>query len=308
MTYATVALTWCNHKGEKMNFPHIEQIRHTVKYMEKFSIRELSFRGTTKVHGTNARILVDEEGDRRYGSKSQIIDNGHYGFFEWASTKTKIVANVPAPYVVYGEWAGKGIQSGVSYPKSFIIFAVYSVKTGGWYTDEVVDTNGEEGAHLVSDFGVYNITLSIDDMQPSVDKISLIVDAIERECPVAKALGFTVVGEGIVFVSTDTNNPTHGFKVKGEKHATTKVPVVAKPVVKGLEEFLAATVTEVRLTQGLEHFELSPKNTGGFIKWVIGDIAREDVDLIPEDANQKAFMGAIGPKAAKWFINKCKEI
>jgi hypothetical protein len=289
-----------------MNYPHIDQLRHVVQEMEKRGIQQAPFRGTTKIHGTNARIIVSEDSSREYGSKNQVVASGHYGFVEWAQSHTGVVASVPAPYIIYGEWAGVGIQSGVPYPKSFFVFSVYS--QGKWYTDEVVNTGREDGAYLISEFGVHSVLLVLETIEQQSTDLFSMVDAIETECPVAKALGFPgSTGEGIVFVSSDTNDPSRGFKVKGDKHATTRVVKTAKPTISGLREFLEATVTEVRLNQGLEYFDAVPENTSSFIKWIVGDIDREDSDLIPDGSSKKEFIGPIGPMAAKWFIAKCRE-
>lgn len=285
-----------------MKYPSIEQYRHLIRYMQERNVEKMSFRGTTKVHGTNARILVGDTIE--YGSKNQIISEGHYGFYEWAKARPAVFASVPEPYVIFGEWAGKGIQSGVEYPKCFLVFSVFS--NGVWYTDECLRTE-EDGVYPISDFGTWSVEVSLDTFDKVAQQIQGWVNEVEARCPVASKLGYDGIGEGIVFVPSDTNDPGRGFKVKGEKHATTKVKTSSIQPVEGLSDFLEAVVTEARLQQGLDHFELAPQNTASFIKWVIGDVIKEDQDLIPPGADKKKFTGSIGPLAAKWFINKCNQ-
>lgn len=294
------------HQAREVKYPSIDQIRHKVKFMSERGLATEEFRVTTKVHGTNARIRVSESGERSFGSKNQMIDSGHFGFVKWAKSGGRTFADVPAPYTIYGEWAGKGIQDGVTYDKCWIVFGVYSEATNKWYTDEVV-TAGDIGAYRVSDFGVRTFTLDLSKLEECYDILNEWVLDIEKECPVGAYFGKEVIGEGLVLVPTSSNDPSLGFKVKGNAHATTKVSRAPKTddesVAIGI--FLSEVLTEARLQQGLSEVELLPENTAQFIKWVIADVIKEDIDLVPDGANTKKFTGAIGPVAAKWFINKC---
>lgn len=289
-----------------MTYPSIDQVRHKVKFMSERGLATEEFRVTTKVHGTNARIRVSEIGERSFGSRNQIVHSGHFEFVEWAKSGGKTIADVPAPYTIYGEWAGKGIQSGVTYDKCWIVFGVYSEATSKWYTDEVV-TVGDDGAYRVSDFGVRTFTLDLSRLEECYDILNKWVIDIERKCPVGAYFGKEVIGEGIVLVPTSSNDPSLGFKVKGDAHLTTKVSKAPKTddesVAIGI--FLSEVVTEARLRQGLSEIDLLPENIAQFIKWVIADVTKEDIDLVPDGANTKKFTGAIGPVAAKWFINEC---
>src|SRR6202008_3290351 len=111
---------------------------------------------------------------------------------------------------------------------------------------------------------------------------------VEEQCPVAADFGKFGVGEGIVWHNAETGLR---FKGKGEKHSVSKVSTV-KPIsaedlerLKTVKNFVDTVVTENRLNQGLDKLremglELSVKSTGDYIKWVVGDVLKEEMDLI----------------------------
>jgi hypothetical protein len=61
--------------------------------------------------------------------------------------------------------------------------------------------------------------------------LSELTMAVEEECPVAKAFGFS--GVGIVW-SVNVNGTIHRFKVKGELHSSSKVKTLASVDVEKL--------------------------------------------------------------------------
>ena len=85
---------------------------------------------------------------------------------------------------------------------------------------------------------------------------------VEQECPVAKKLGISGIGEGVVWTNI-TEHPmlenTHlFFKVKGQEHSVshvTSLAMVDTEKVKNIAEFIETVVTENRLKQGLEYLK-----------------------------------------------------
>jgi hypothetical protein len=288
-----------------MNFPSVDQFRHVVKFMKDRGVQRETFRGTVKIHGTNARITVNEDDSRTYGSKNQDgLASGHYGFVEWAQSHTGIVAlSAQKPYTIYGEWAGKGIMAGVPYEKQFFPFAVFSEKTGLWNFDDVVNHTV-----VVSDFPVEIIDVYLDDIDRASSRLMEIVNQVELECPVAKSFGFAIPGEGYVFTPVGSKNPGFGFKVKGERHSTTKVKNFNTVKIDGLDEFVSATATEARFKQALEEVGVDIRLTGKFIKWVLADVEKEDLDLLPEGADKRPYMKKVGTTAAQWYKKVATQI
>lgn len=96
-----------------------------------------------------------------------------------------------------------------------------------------------------------------------------------------------MVGEGIVWVC-DYKGVVHRFKVKGEKHSSSKVKTLA-PVdtekIGTIKDFVEYAVTESRFNQGLEKVfpnsePIDIKKMGNLIKWVVDDIIKEETDTL----------------------------
>lgn len=195
--------------------------------------------------------------------------------------------------------------------------------------------NKEARCFPVTVFPTYKVELDLDNVSAVQQQIVDLTLKIEDECPVGKYFGVNGIGEGIVFTSINAikfypieenhiqlHKPLESkflhlnFKSKGMLHSVSKVKTIA-PVdvekIKKEQEFIEYAVTENRLNQGLEylrenHLELDVKNIGTFIKWIIGDVMKEEIDTIQENGlNEKGVPKLIGNKAKKWFFNKMKE-
>ena len=114
-----------------------------------------------------------------------------------------------------------------------------------------------------------------------------ITNAVEAECPVGKHFGVCGIGEGVVW-KADVFGERVRFKVKGEKHSTHRVKTLAAVDVErvgALNDFVANALTDSRLNQGLDYLReqglpISLQSTGDYIRWVIGDVFKEDADII----------------------------
>ena len=137
--------------------------------------------------------------------------------------------------------------------------------------------------------------------------------AVEEECPVGKAFGNSGTGEGIVW-KCDTEKGTIRFKVKGEKHSSSKVKTLA-PVdtekLNSVREFAEYAVTESRLEQGIEKVftsineEIDIKKLGNFLKWIANDVIKEELDTLKDNGLEpKDVTSAISNIARNWFLNK----
>jgi hypothetical protein len=116
--------------------------------------------------------------------------------------------------------------------------------------------------------------------------LSALTIAVEEECPVAKAFGVSGVGEGIVWIG-ECNGYRLAFKVKGEKHSSSKVTTLAAvdtEKLNGIVAFIDNVCTESRFNQALEKVfngeNPSVQKTGDVIKWFIGDVLKEESDTM----------------------------
>jgi hypothetical protein len=213
---------------------------------------------------------------------------------------------------IYGEWVGKGIQKGVgisNIEKSFFIFGVKITPHTG--TEEELKANPSywvESSYLqntdvriynIEDFQTYEIEIDFNMPQLVQNKLSDLTIAVEEQCPVAKHFGLEGIGEGIVW-SIDFNGVVHRFKVKGEKHSSSKVKTLAAVDVEKLNsinEFVQYVVTESRFNQAVENTfpnnePIDIKKMGDLIRWVVNDVIKEEMDTLvknglePKDVNK----------------------
>jgi hypothetical protein len=146
-----------------------------------------------------------------------------------------------------------------------------------------------------------------------------ITEAVEKECPVGKHFGVSAIGEGVVWtcVSPGWNDSGTWFKVKGEKHANSKVRTLAAVDVEAVENmrsFVDSVVTEARLEQALDNLvreQLLPfemKSMGDFIRWVYNDVMKEEIDtIVANQIDTKKLGSAVANVARPWFIQKFNE-
>jgi hypothetical protein len=87
---------------------------------------------TEKIDGTNACVIIDEEGNFGCQSRSRLItpEDDNYGFAKWAyENKEELLKMGPGHH--YGEWWGQGVQRGYDLQeKRFSLF-----NTKRWNSD-----------------------------------------------------------------------------------------------------------------------------------------------------------------------------
>lgn len=286
----------------------------------------IEFEGRIKHHGTNAAIVFDIDGNFYCQSRERIInpESDNAGFAAWAQHNgAKIWENVKSLYnidgldhiIVYGEWCGGNIQSGVALnalSKMFIVFGVKTVKgeTAQWENFDGIE-NPEIGVYSSTMFPSYNISIDLNNPQAPLEDINKLVDAVDKECPFCKEIfGVSGVGEGIVWTISGTNNFDYAFKTKGESHSKSKIrkPPTVDPVqLANMQNAIELYCNEDRMQQVYDKIVLTdddkiPQNIGEFVRLVIQDAWDEEGDsLLASGIERKTFGGAISKKAANWF-------
>lgn len=288
-----------------------------------------TFKGTVKLHGTNAGVSFNESG-YWIQSRENIItpekDNAGFAFFVESNKEVfkKFVDQINSAnffdlhnntVTIYGEWAGGNIQKGVgicNLPKSFFIFGIkvtphttseeeQKAKPAFWIPSHYLKSP-ENNIYNIEDFQTWEIDIDFNKPETVQNKLSELTLAVEAECPVAKAFGFSGIGEGIVW-SCNVDDTVLRFKVKGELHAgKSKTKTLSKvddaKINKARE--VADKVTPVwRLAQMFEKAcdimnggVIDRSKLGEFIKLVINDVIKEDGDIIveaglePKDVNK----------------------
>lgn len=323
---------------------------------ETLPLPVVEFYGTVKLHGTNSAIIITSNNIIYCQSRERIItpESDNMGFakfvenikpdlFKWFPHNLCEEASLNNLDIeIYGEWCGQGIQKGVGIsqlPRMFVIFAVkignrwckpselykiehpyskiYSIFNGGNPQDSV----DKLMFRCVIDFN--NINSPNAGTEKFLKDLGKLTQSVEEECPFAKSLGVSGVGEGIVWrevydINTrelcgDVNGDPLMFKVKGEKHKNVKEHAIVQmdaEKANNLSELVSMVVTEQRLSQGLEKLrekglDISKKNTGEFLKWITEDITRENSDILDASGlDKKEIFSAIQKESRTWFFTQ----
>jgi len=316
---------------EVIKYSSIGQYRNLVKdvqYAYQEALPKLKMTGTVKVHGTNASVVICPDLSQYPQSRNNIltIENDNAGFATWHHGKRSAFADLASAIdsvcgieqddtiVIYGEWAGKGVQKGVAVSEVDKFFYVFGVKvididgTDSWlddypsmkHGDDIIDARDIWTKEIVIDFGV---------PEKSQNELIDITMAVEAECPVGKYFGVSGVGEGVVWEHITDEGVRFSCKVKGEKHSSSKVKKLASVNVEkmnSIDAFVNYAVTENRLKQGfLEVCNNEPDRglLGKFIKWVSSDVAKEESDTLSASGlTMKDVGGTLSKRARNWFF------
>jgi hypothetical protein len=333
-------------------FPSIEQFRNVIRNVRhktqcvgvdadgeyimdrNVPMPTLMFQGTVKLHGTNAGIVWDIETDTfQYQSRERVLclEEDNAGFMRDMVGKENILREMFAPYafhtskvVIYGEWCGGNIQKGVAInglPKMFVVFAIKVQETpeSDFVWCKFVGHEPDHGIYSIQDFNVYSINIDFDKPEIAQNLMIEITEEVEAECPVGMFFGNSGIGEGVVWkcVTPGWESSNYWFKVKGEKHSTSKVKTLAPVDVEAIESmnaFIDSVLTESRLEQGLDNLvreQLKPfemTSMGDFLRWIYHDVMKEEQDTIFENQiDPKKMAGALANSAKKWYIKKLNE-
>jgi hypothetical protein len=311
-----------------INFPSIEQYRNVVRNVQhkaQFAgldeagepimnraavLPRLVFEGTVKLHGTNASVVISPSGEEWAQSRKNIItpekDNAGFAMFAHANMERfkQMAAAVDGKgeVVFYGEWCGGNIQKGVAIcqlPKMFVIFglAVADADNQKVYLqrgamETVAHSYKNDQIRTIYDFPTWRKEIDFENPAMHQNELNAITEEVEAECPAGKTLGVSGVGEGVVWKCVTPGYEDSGFwfKVKGEKHAASKVRTLAKVDVEKLNS-IQALAEQVANNERLEQMhqqvfdtlnggETSMERMGDFIKAVMEDVFKEDIDLI----------------------------
>lgn len=261
----------------------------------------LTFTGTVKLHGTNAAVVYSKEHGLYAQSRERVLsiesDNAGFAFYVESNREYFEKAYGQAledqgldTLIVYGEWAGGNIQKGVgvcNIEKQFYPFLCkHLYKDTEFSFIPYWEATPESKEYPITSFPTF--TLDIDFNHPELvqNELIRITEEVERECPVAKAFGHSGIGEGVVWTA-DWNGKQYRFKVKGEKHSSSKVKTLASvntDKIESCQKFAEYAVTESRFEQALQAVfpdgNLDVKQIGALLKWMNTDIIKEEMDTL----------------------------
>jgi RNA ligase len=312
-----------------IEFPKIGQFANVVrnirqKHKDDLILPIVRYTGKVKSHGTNSSIVFNSDDTFYCQSRSRIITplSDNAGFAAWASKNIDLIkdkleierkfkdirtpelfADNTYSIVVYGEWCGGSIQSGIALSelsKRFIVFAFRSQiapeATPTWTFNKLTSCVDESIGLFNTDlFKQYE--LNIDFNHPHLIQNQLVeyTQEVERECPIGAYFGVKGIGEGLVFSCQEsTIEPElYNFKSKGEEHSKSKVitvGVVDLEKIEKIEELVkyllyhnqleSRPVQAIRCLQEQGHAMDSMQSIKLFIDWIRKDIADENMQEI----------------------------
>jgi hypothetical protein len=316
-------------------YPSIEQFRNVIRtvktnhdyqgkdengesiYSHNSNYPTLKFKGTVKLHGTNAGVVKYADGKIEFQSRERVLtlDSDNSGFmnkmhlldFEKYFSQLTFTESC----AIYGEWCGGNVQKGVAINGLEKMFVIFGVKTDDeWIEIPVTFIDEENKIFNINQFKTYEVEIDFNNPELIQNKLIELTIEVENECPVGKYFGNIGIGEGIVF--TSLKYPDLIFKSKGEKHSVSKVKVLNEIDVVAMEninEFIELSVTENRLKQGLQVLKengilIETKSIGEFLRWIVTDVLKEEKDTLETSRlDEKKVKGAIVNKARVWFLN-----
>lgn len=310
-------------------------------YDSSVNLPVISCSCSEKLHGTNMGICYSHVDGFWVQSKENIItpvnDNAAAAFHAYKNEHAwlRIIYSLADTYsidlseniiTVYSEWCGQGIQkksaaSGLD--KMAVIFEYFKVSPlvnnfdsdqdpAKWYPTNCID-DPKSKIYNIGNFPKYYLDIDFSNPKKSQNEmISIVEKIIEPASPFGKTFGKEDnIGEGIV-VSFMYSDQLFQFKVKGEKHAGSKVKTLKKVDDEKLQSIqeLAQYVTPAwRLEQMYQQAnntlngELPDiQNLGKFMKLLNCDIIKEESDTISEAGLEpKEIFGSVGRIAREWY-------
>jgi len=308
-----------------IKFTSIDKFADAWKMMQRQEIGQLQYRSKIKLHGTNAGVRIvggQPFYQKRTADVTPLADNAGFASFAY-TVDWKIDEDV----IIYGEWAGKGVQKSdavSSIPvKTLFVFAV---KKDEYMITEPAAIREYVPYHpqiVILPWFDEPTTLDINNVSSAKalsERLNVDVEQIGSEDPFIKEhFGISGVGEGLVVspYSETGSVPlwlynTYTFKVKSDAHLVQKTKGINSSIyieIPGsVREFCDQFVTDNRCEQMVqEHLEGSytMRGMGTFLKTINADILKESRNEFAElGVEWKMVAKEINKRAVKWFKSK----
>lgn len=227
---------------------------------------------------------------------------------------------------VFGEWCGRGVNAKTAIgqlPSRWVVFNIlvaYEDESEVWLDMRSFLTYWKSlhlpvtytaGIFFILDFPTYRMTIDFNSPEDSLAELERLTLEVEQECPVAKALGVSGMGEGIVWTYLDKVYGRQWFKTKGVKHKGTKnsrLVDIAPEVLASRQAFVDAVLTESRLEQGFNELaarvgKVTEDHIGDYLIWVGQDVLKEESDTLKASGlDRKDVMKSVNRQARAWLL------
>jgi hypothetical protein len=306
----------------------------------KFGVKDVTYRGKIKLHGTNAAIQFED--GIMYGQKRSdfvTIGNDNAGFAQFVSQLE--LKDPDNKIIMYGEWAGPGVQKTDAVSKipqkSFFVFSIEYIESGKMvfepelieaYVSEAFGQNYEDQNIYVLPWHTGAISLDFQrqgECQRFIDTIMKEVDEViaENDPFIKYRFGVEGPGEGLVMYATsgkfisrddvsDCDLLSYMFKAKTENHSVQKEKNrnhVAPEKPDGIEDFIEMFFTEARFEQMLNQIGGTAERslTGQFMKAVMSDVYKEsEQEILISDFEWTDVPKYAAPVVKIWWFKKCE--
>ena len=306
------------------------------------------FKGKVKLHGSNAGVAL-AAGKIRAQSRTQFIDQSGFGRIVFGKNevywRSLVEPGGPERFTIYGEYCGKGVQSGVALAQlPGVIFAVFGIDVDGRL---IIDP--EDITHFMTKAGTvklpedvfvlpwhateFHIDLS-NDTPEHMELIQKVLDSIEEEVLkidasdpwVESIFGVRGPGEGLVLypvslMDSHATVPQYrtldrelfgkvAFKAKGEKHRVVKAAksVTVNPEqAASAEAFAKLMCPTARLEQGAGVVGYDMAHIKDFLAWMMADVKKEgQAELDASGLDWKAVTQPITKHCSAWYVKEVK--
>lgn len=240
-------------------FPDIEQLRNAIRTVKdrceyhKLPLPTLTFKGTVKLHGTNAGVVKDlTTGEIWVQSRGQIITptDDNEGFAKFVAANSIVFQTMfktaqdlyqpgddqakPTHIAIFGEWCGKGIMKGVAInqlDRRFVQFGIRAIVDQedpimNWMSPaiqaEVVKQGNGADVYCIHNFPTYEVEVDFSKPEIAQNEFVRITNEVEAECPVGK-----------FFIANEVNGCEVSME-NGKLISNKKIPSIVEIEVKKL--------------------------------------------------------------------------
>ena len=336
-----------------LKYPSIESYSTICKQIKKRNEPApiLMYRGTVKLHGTHGDIvkknteihvqsrnrIITPETDNR-GFATFVYDKKNFTSFEklFKNLENIFHLNNNQTLTISGEWCGGDIQKKIALTQLPEMFVIFGIKINDQWTELFPPYFKQfkvqnPSIKYILDFKTW--IKNIDFRQPSSYEkyLSDLTLEVERECPVAKQLGVTGAGEGIVWTCLGDVESINDvacnikyerrsrvtFKTKGKEHQGTRTKKIVDTELElqnDADKLIKMLVTESRLQQGLDYLKeqnlpINKESISKFTMWILDDVWKEEEARIEESGfTHETFDKKIKISASRWYIKFHNEI
>lgn len=316
-----------------------KNVWHSQRKRGMFDVVE--YQKVIKLHGTNGAIRYEGNTVTAQKRTSDVFaedDNQGFATFvkkteaNWKATFEDFIAEYysearPEQIVVYGEWAGNGIQNkdAVTMLKQKYFF-VFAVEVDGVVFNDALTMSGAtaelDNVLVLQCDEIVSIDFADDSStRETLERLSAEVEEVGKIDPFIKSV-FEVEGPGEGYVLSPmttekgmsrNNWAALTFKAKCEDHRVQKTKAAASIRVQtpaDVIEFGEMFVTPQRCEQAaLEacNNEIIMQNIRAFLNWMQEDVRKESTLEIEKMGKTYSYVaGQVAIKSKEWFMKKAR--